>query len=946
MSPLSALAVTTISLALAPSAQASFGFRPGAEGFEMLARAEGGAPEALAGSHPYELSAKIALRTVEEPAQPGVPFSDGDLRDLRIELPPGLIEDPAALPRCSAADFDTPRSSPFESSRSGESCPAATQLGTVEVHSAQGGGPPRRFGVFDLQPPPGAPAELGFAPYGAPIALRARIREAEGGYGVSWEATNLTQALDIDGLDLTLWGVPWAASHDGERGACLNEAEPGFPWAKCSLGPPLAQRPLAYLTMPASCGAPLAFAARAESWQQPGEAVAESTSPPLRGCDALRFDPIPTAQLSDRKASSASGLQFDLTSEDGGLTDPGGLAVSQARRAVVTLPEGVTVNPSVGAGLGVCSPARYAAESATSTAGEGCPDAAKIGDFAVSTPLLENQLQGAVYLAQPYQNPFGALLALYLIARSPQRGIAVKVAGEVEADPATGRLTATFEDLPQLPYTDLEVNLRSGQRAPLVTPAPCGAARTAIELDPWAAGPAAVHATSASPIEAGSQGGPCPAGPQPFAPGALAGALNSAAGAYAPYFLHLTRKDTEQEITSYSMVLPRGITAKLAGIPFCPEAAIAAARAKSGEAELAHPSCPQASLIGHTLSGYGVGSALAYARGAVYLAGPYHGAPLSVLSVDPAVVGPFDLGTIVIRSGFEVDPATAQLRIDSGGSDPIPHILDGIPLRLRDVRVYMDRPEFTRNPTSCEPSQLLSTLTGAGARFGDPSDDSSATLAVPFQLLDCRALGFQPKLGLRLRGGSRRGAYPSLRATFAARRGDADLSRIAVTMPHAEFLAQNHIRAVCTRAQFAAGQGAGAQCPPGSAYGHAAAYTPLFDGPLEGPVFLRSSDNRLPDLVASLHWGAVDIVLDGRIGPAKHGIRAFFAGLPDAPIDRFVLTMDGGGRGLLVNSESICAAAPTASVEALAQNNLGALFSTRLRGQCAKRRPGQKGEHG
>jgi hypothetical protein len=377
--------------------------------------------------------------------------------------------------------------------------------------------------------------------------------------------------------------------------------------------------------------------------------------------------------------------------------------------------------------------------------------------------------------------------------------------------------------------------------------------------------------------------------------------------------------------------LPKGITGKLAGIPFCPEAAIDAARANRGFDEAASPSCPPASQVGRTLTGYGVGPALTYAAGAIYLAGPYHGAPLSLVTINPATVGPFDLGTVVVRSAFTVDPLSAQLQIDSSASDRIPHILAGVPLHLRDVRVYMDRPEFTHNPSSCEASSLRSTLTGAGARLGDPADDSTATVQKHFQLLNCLTLGFAPRLGLRLRGSARRGAFPALRATFAARGPtDSNLKRIEVDMPHQLFLAQNHIRAVCTRQQFAA-----ERCPPSSVYGSAVAYTPLLDQPLRGEVYLRSSENKLPDLVTSLRSGSIRIDLVGRIGPSgKGGIQAFFEELPDAPIERFTMLLAGGRHGLLTNSVNICAAPPLATVKALGQNNKGAVFSTKLRGQC------------
>jgi hypothetical protein len=298
-------------------------------------------------------------------------------------------------------------------------------------------------------------------------------------------------------------------------------------------------------------------------------------------------------------------------------------------------------------------------------------------------------------------------------------------------------------------------------------------------------------------------------------------------------------------------------------------------------------------------------------------------------------VGPFDLGTIVIRSAFAVDPLTAQLQIDSSVSDRIPHILGGIPLHLREVRVFVDRPSFTRNPTSCQASEMLSTLTGSGALLDNPSDDSSATVRKHFQLLNCLELGFRPRLGVRLKGGVRRGAYPAMRTVFRAREQlDASLKRIAVTMPHSLFLAQNHIRAVCTRVQFAA-----ESCPAASVYGRAVARTSLFDEPLSGPVVLRSSNNPLPDLVASLRSGEVRINVEGRIGPSKSGgIRAFFDELPDAPIERFVMWLRGGKHGLLVNSVNICAQPPKAYVRALGQNNRGAVFATTLRGQCGKKK--------
>jgi hypothetical protein len=930
-----------------------FGFLPGTAGFAVRAVADGGATAGTAGTHPYQLDLALGLNTGGEfEDQPGVLFPDGDLRDLDLELPAGMILNPSALNQCSAVDFARPRVSPFEDSAAGESCQASSQIGTAEVASARDGGKPRRFGLFNLAPPPGVAAQIGFAPYGAPVVFDLALpQRPDGTYAIAMRARNVPQALDLHSLSLSFWGTPWDVSHNGERGDCLNEAEPDFPWAKCSIGRPLTFKPQAYVSLPARCGQALSVAVSASSWQQATIASARATSSSggdpvvLGGCSTLPFSFFSQGVLGDKKASSPSGYNFQLKNEQESLFNPELRLAPSTKTAVVRLPAGVTVNPSVGAGLIPCSPAQFAAEAALSVLGQACPNGSKLGDFSVRSPLFDGLFEGAIYLATPEEpgtpagteNPFDELVAVYLVAKLPQRGVQVKLAGRIQPDPQTGDIVATFDGLPQIPYTDLNLTFRTGQRAFLVTPPACGPANSQIEMTSWVPELPSTHSSAGSVIETGVGGGPCPQGIPPFAPEASAGAYNSNVNSYTPYFVHLTRRDNEQEITSYSLVLPKGITGKLAGIPFCPEAAIEAARRNRGFAETARPTCPGASQVGRTETGYGVGAALTYAPGRIYLAGPYHGAPLSLVTINSATVGPFDLGTIVIRSAFQVDPLTAQLRIDSKASDPIPHIIDGIPLHLRDVRIYVDRPEFTHNPSSCEPSALVSTLTGSGATFSNPADDSTASVSKHFQLLNCLTLGFKPKLGIRLRGGSKRGDYPQMRATYSsAGKIDSNLKRIEVTMPHSEFLAQEHIKEICTRPQFAA-----EKCPKASVYGKAVAYTPLFDEPLRGDVYLRSSTNTLPDLVADLHSGAVRIVLEGKIGSGKGGgIRALFDNVPDAPVTRFVMTLNGGKRGLLVNSANICKAPPLATVKALGQNDLGASYTTELRGQCRKKKGG------
>jgi hypothetical protein len=605
----------------------------------------------------------------------------------------------------------------------------------------------------------------------------------------------------------------------------------------------------------------------------------------------------------------------------------------------------MSINPSVGSGLGVCTAAQYAAESLTSVPGVGCPDNAKIGELVIDSPLVAEDIKGGLYLAQPNdpeaagaENPFDSLVALYLVAKAPQRGVLVRLPGKVIADPDSGQLTATFDGLPQLPYTHFNVHFRDGQRTPLATPATCANYLSRIELSPWLNPAAASRFPSDFEISAGIGGGPCPVGTPPFHPGAVAGTLNRNAGSYTPYYLHLTRSDSEQEITSYSATLPPGLLAKIRGVPYCPESAIAEAARNSGFAEQRNPSCPSASAIGHTVSGYGLGSVLAYAPGGLYLAGPYHGAPLSIVAVDSATVGPFDLGVVIVRSAIRIDPKTAQVIIDSAGSDPIPHILDGIPLHLRDIRIYIDRPNFTVNPTSCERFSASSMLNGSGADFASNSDDTSSSASSRFQVSNCSSLEFEPHFAFNIKGPTKRGDYPSLKTVVRPYPGDANIAKAIVTLPPSLFLAQEHIDTVCTQPQFNAHK-----CPPGSLYGWAKADTPLLGEPLQGPVYLRSSANPLPDLVADLSGvGGVRIEVGGRIDSVGGGLRASYDVLPDAPISKFTLSLKGGKHGLLVNSENLCASRSRAEARMAAQNNHVAVLTPRLHVNC----PGSAGAKG
>jgi len=655
--------------------------------------------------------------------------------------------------------------------------------------------------------------------------------------------------------------------------------------------------------------------------------------------------------VTTQSAESGTGFDFNVDFHDEGISNPEGLAESEIEKAQVTLPEGVTINPSIGEGLGVCTPADIARESLKVEPGEGCPNSSKIGTLHVDTPTVKEGIDGSVYLAEEddptttepgAENPFNSLIALYLVLRNPNLGVLVKAPMKVEPDPKTGRLVATVNETPQLPFSHLNFHFKEGVRSALITPPACGSYTTEAKFWPSAAPSDPKIVTSSFDVTKGVGGGPCPpGGVPPFNPKFEAGASNNNAGSFSPFDMRITREDGEQDMTKFSAVLPPGELGSLAGVGKCPDSAIATARSKTGKQEIASPSCPANSLIGHTLAGAGIGSALTYVKGYVYLGGPFKGDPLSVIAVTPAVAGPFDAGTIVVQEALTLNPKTAEVEVDGANSEPIPHIVKGIVLKLRDLRVNVDRSNFTLNPTSCDESKARSVLFGSYLNVLDPSDDKPVDLSTRYQAANCLNLGFKPKLALKLTGGTKRGGHPGLRAIYTPRKGDANVKGLVVRLPRSAFLDQAHIRTICTRVQFAA-----ESCPPAAQYGYIKAYTPLLDEPLEGPVWLRSSNHKLPDLVFDLH-GLVDIEVATRIDSAKGGIRATVESTPDAPLTKVDLRMQGGKKGLIVNSRNLCGATAKANVELTGQNGKESSSNPVMKADCGgKRKHKRHRQHG
>jgi hypothetical protein len=890
MTPRKTIALTAalLALILPAAARADFGFVPGKTTVTALNR--DGTVDTQASSHPYSFTVHFQFNT-EASGE-----TEGRARDIFAKLPAGFFGNPQAIPSCPTQDFEGPT----------PHCSPSTQVGVLRavwVGLGEVVGP-----LYNLTPTPGTAARIGFSSLGFNAIQFASVRSEEG-YGLGFSAPDLP--VPLSEVTETFWGTPADPGHTPERGPTASTG--GF-----SSDAPLQ----AFLTLPASCQAAPETTVTADSVQNPGVFPGDTVPfrdsggnpAPMTGCDGVPFAPKIAAQPTSKLASNPSGLDFELKLPNQGLLSPGNPAETEPKKTVVTLPQGVSVNPSLAEGVGVCSQAQYEAEKIDTAPGEGCPQASKIGSVIAQTPLLKRPVEGSVYLAAPYENQFGSLAALYLLAREPKTGILVKQAGKVEFDQNTGQITTTFDNLPPLPYSSFKLHFREGARAPLATPQACGQYQTVAKLTPFSASSdaEAIERTGSFQIEHGPEGGACPGGGlPPFHPGLIAGSINNAAGHFSPFNVRLFRSDNEQEFTRFSIKLPPGITAKLAGIPYCPDSGVALAKSRTGihggQEELEHPSCSAASEIGHSLAGAGVGQALAYAPGKVYLAGPYHGSNLSIVAITAAKVGPFDLGNIVIRYALKINPETAEGFIDATGSDPIPHIIKGVAVHARDIRAYVDRSGFALNPTDCTRTSTASTLLGSGLDFFSEADDRPVTVSTPYQAADCAALPFKPRLNLKLKGGTRRGAYPALTAKLGMNGiGEAGIARGEVILPSSEFIANAHFQTICTKVQFKAGAGNGTQCPARSIYGKARAITPLLGEPLTGPVFLRSSEHQLPDLVVALHNAQLDVDLIAHVDSVKGRLRSTFEAAPDAPVSSFVLEMQGGKKGLFENSTNLC----------------------------------------
>jgi hypothetical protein len=905
---------------------------PGLQAFNAATYDENGVVDTRAGAHPFSASAGVMVNTVRS-AKTGQVVPVGELRDIVVDTPPGFIGNPIATEQCPEALDQPGPSVPPE-----RECGHGSMVATSQV--------PLIFGswgefatVNNIEAPFGFPAKFRFLTGSKQVVVNvaASLRSDED-YGLEVGSYNTPQIKPVFGSFFTIWGTPADAGHDGQRCKEFNNLGTA---SECGPG----GENVAFLTNAVDCSEealrPPVATINVNLWQSPGLFFSHDlTLKPVEGCDELEFDADFTFEPSETKSDSPASFRTELTVPSAGLLDPDKRMTPTIKETVVDLPRGVVLNASAADGLAACSEQQIGLKGTDFPAPnhirfskdpQTCPDASKIGTGELKSELIEEPLHGALYLAaQGEGNPFGSLFAIYLVIEDPRHGIFIKLPGEVQVNEADGQQRIVFRDLPPLPFSYLKLSLKGGNRSPLASPTTCGTYTTTATNTPWSApesGPPAVSPNSFE-IDQGPNGLPCAPTRQdrPFDVGLDAGTDSAAAGARTPLTFQLTRPDGSQEIDSLELSTAPGISASLKGIPQCSAEAIAAASAKSGREEQASPSCPAASQIGRLLTGAGSGATPFYARGKLYLSGPYRGAPLSVVAITPAVAGPFDLGNVVVRSAVFIDRSTARV---TAKADPIPQILKGVPLRIRDIRVVLDREGFTLNPTSCDASAI-------SARVGGNSG-ASKDLSARFQVGGCGGLAFKPSFWAKVKGATKRGGHPKLiaKVRWPEGPGFANTKDVQVTLPRSEFLDQAHIRTICTRVQAVADQ-----CPAGSIYGFAEATTPLLDGKLTGPVFLKSSDHDLPDLAIKLRGPdsqPVEVEFAGRIDSIKGQIRNTIKGLPDVPVSSFTLRMKGGKRGLLVNSRNLCTTREARmDVRMVAQNNRRADRRPVLRSSCRK----------
>jgi len=915
----------------------------GVENYEMSVEEEGGAPDTQTGSHPFQLTTTTALNQSSEPASP-----PALAKDLHFNTPPGLVGNPTVFPQCREALFLRTN----EDREGSDYCPADTALGiaAVKVIIPNVGNEVANFVVplFNLSPERGEPARFGFFFDEIPVFLDTSIRTGEG-YAVRVSVDNITESVIFVSSRVTFWGVPGAPSHDSSRGwECVADGhfsvtKPG----RCSSGE---ESPPPFLALPTSCTGGLETTMEADSWQDEGAFTTfgqnpSAALPALDGCNQLPFKPTIKVSPDVQEASKPSGLNIDVHVPQQVDLDSEGLSASDVKNIVVTLPEGLILNPSAADGLSACpllkgkNPVQEEREGKGELDGinletpqpANCPNSSKIANVTIHSPLLPTPLEGFVYLAAPQnfstlrgfpqENQFEKHVAQYLVAEDKEAGVLVKLPGSVElgGEPGVtglqpGQIRSTFADQPQLPFEDAELHFFGGERAPLATPSHCGSYTTNASYAPWSGnGPTLAEGQFA--INTGPNDSACPGSALPFNATLASGSTNNNAGSFSELTTTLSRPDGNQNIQSVTLHYPPGLTGLLAGVELCPEG-----QANAG-------TCGPNSQIGETIVSVGVGGdPFTVTGGKAYITGPYEGAPFGLSIVNPAKAGPFDLQEgrpVVVRAKVEVNPTTAALTVTTNTPAQgyaIPTIIEGFPLQIQHVNVLVNRPGFTVNPTNCNKMEITSTI--------DSAEGSSAAVSDPFQVTNCAAMKFTPKFTVSTNGKASKADGADLVTKVTEpnepQGSQADITKVKVELPLQLPSRLTTLQKACLAKVFEANPAA---CPPASFIGHAVVHTPLLPVPLEGPaIFVSHGGEAFPSLTMALQGYGVTIDLVGTTFISKAGITSTtFNTVPDQPFSSFELVLPQGpysalGTNLPHESHDLCGQKLIMPTEFIGQN--------------------------
>ncbi len=925
-----------------------------------------GPEDVQAGSHPYVLTTRLSLsdEIFTAAGKSAARVNGGGLKDAQLELPPGFVGNPNAVPKCPYTTFIL------------RECPNDTAVGvaTTELVDASATYKNRKGEVvaktitvtdpvYNLEGPGGVAAEFGYLVKAVvPVLLNSSVRTGSD-YGITSVVHNIAEPITVVASTIKIWGVPAAPSHNRVRGHCLGEDETYNNSVEAGLEPPHneeesllegeeryyqngdqddppsapAECPVSWpvqplLTNPTSCATARTATVGVDDWETPGNfATGEHVSsktfalPELTGCDKLDFSPTLTVTPDGTAGSTPTGLNFEVHVPQEATVNPVGLGEADVRDTTVTLPAGVQVSPSASDGLQACSNAQigFTGVNPLTRTDEFtpelpkpllpgvnfCPDASKVANVRIATPVLEHELTGAVYLAAPQnfagpaENPFSALVAMYLVAEEPFTGVLVKLPGKVSLNQETGQLTATFENTPQAPVSELKLEFYGTDRAPLATPGLCGTYTTETAFVPWS-GTAPVEPPSSFQIRSGPNGASC-SDPLPFAPSLASGSTNINAGSFSPLTTTLSREDGQQNIQQVTLHYPPGLSGILSGVKLC------------GEAQANAGTCGPESEIGETIVSVGLGNdPFSVTGGHVYLTGPYEGAPFGLSIVNPAKAGPFDLQEgrpVVVRATVNVDPHTAALTVTTNTAAQgyaIPSIIEGIPLQIKHVNVNITRPGFTFNPTDCNPTKITGTVASA--------EDASSPVSIPFQVTNCANLKFAPQFSVWTQGKTSREDGASLTAKVSypnvPQGTDADIASVKVELPKQLPSRLSTLQKACTAAQFNTNY---ADCPAASVIGRAVVHTPLLPVPLEGPAyFVSNGGEAFPNLIIVLQGYGITIDLVGDTFISKAGITSTtFKTVPDQPFSSFELTLPEGPYSALTANGDLCSLTKTVTVK-------------------------------